>query len=246
MTEYFDYRNLSIGQEEIKNMQSQMVMYANDTPPNLPQVPTSSILPPNQQEQVFNKTPINTQKFIIGTNVAETSITIPSVNYVIDTGLAKVKCFHSVAGVEELSAEPISQSSAKQRSGCAGRDVSGKINDLQLLLSFAVLHLLAAGVEDIIAFKFMDKPEADDLRFAVVHLSVLGALDKNMKISSIGQQMAKLPLEPPLAQCLLASFENGYATCQYYQYSGSRAGKEEKVYTQRWRPSSITEHPESI
>ncbi|KAI8459736.1 P-loop containing nucleoside triphosphate hydrolase protein [Phakopsora pachyrhizi] len=220
-------------------MHSQMVMYANDTPPNLPQVPTSSIvlfliedeyeklivfyfifkmlicpfyakLPPNQQEQVCNKTPINTQKFIIGTNVAETSITIPSVNYVIDTGLAKVKCFHSVAGVEELSAEPISPSSAKQCSGCAGREPISLV------------------------------------RFAVVHLSVLGALDKNMKISSIGQQMAKLPLEPPLAQCLLASFENGYATCQYYQYSGSSTGKEEKVYTQRWRPSSITEHPESI
>ncbi|CAH7687057.1 P-loop containing nucleoside triphosphate hydrolase protein [Phakopsora pachyrhizi] len=221
------------GQEEIENMQSQLVMYANDTPPNLPQMlicPLYAKLPPNQQERVFNKTPSNTRKFIIGTNVAETSITIPGVNYVIDTGLAKVKRFHSVAGVEELRAEPISQSSAKQRSGRAGRECPGKCWRLyperiyeslapiqepeikRCSLSFAVLHLLAAGVEDIFAFKFMDKPEVDDLRFAVVHLSVLGALDKNMKISSIGRQMAKLPLEPPLARCLLASFENGCAS----------------------------------
>ncbi|CAH7671324.1 hypothetical protein PPACK8108_LOCUS6095 [Phakopsora pachyrhizi] len=96
MTEYFDYRNLSIGQEEIKNMQSQMVMYANDTPPNLPQ---------------------------------ELKSLVPS-----------------------LSANP-QQSSA--------------VVVPEEILSFAVLHLLAAGVEDIIAFKFMDKPEVDDYTLLV-------------------------------------------------------------------------------
>ncbi|CAH7688995.1 P-loop containing nucleoside triphosphate hydrolase protein, partial [Phakopsora pachyrhizi] len=208
------------GQEEIKNMHSQMVMYANDTPPNLPQMlicPFYAKLPPNQQEQVCNKTPINTQKFIIGTNVAETSITIPSINYVIDTGLAKVKCFHSVAGVEELSAKPISPSSAKQCSGCAVRECPGKCWRLYPECIYKSLALIqepeikAAGVEDIIAFKFMDKPEVDDREKFFYFLFIFLKITKHFSFLQaylISQQMAKLPLEPPLAQCLLASFEN--------------------------------------
>jgi hypothetical protein len=85
--------------------------------------PLYAKLPPSQQQRVFQRTPPNSRKFILCTNVAETSITIPGVSYVIDTGFAKVKRFHSMAGVEELRPEPISQSSANQRTGRAGREV---------------------------------------------------------------------------------------------------------------------------
>lgn len=85
--------------------------------------PLYAKLPPAQQQQVFQKTPPNTRKFILATNVAETSITIPGIAHVIDAGYAKVKRFRSLAGVEELCAEPISQSSANQRCGRAGREV---------------------------------------------------------------------------------------------------------------------------
>lgn len=221
------------GQDEIENMHAQLQMYADDIVPPMPKMmicPLYAKLPPHQQQKVFQRTPPNFRKFILATNVAETSITIPGVHYVIDTGLAKVKRFHSMAGVEELRAEPISQSSANQRTGRAGRECPGKCwrlypqetyNSLAKItepeikrcsLSFAILHLLATGVEDIFNFEFMDKPELNDLKFALVHLALLGALDSGSKISPLGRQMATLPLDPPLARCLLASFQNRCAS----------------------------------
>jgi HrpA-like RNA helicase len=96
--------------------------------------PLYAKLPPHLQQKVFQRTPPNFRKFILSTNVAETSITIPGVSYVIDTGFAKVKRFHSMAGVEELRAEPISQSSANQRTGRAGREVKSSTSPPQILL----------------------------------------------------------------------------------------------------------------
>ncbi|POW07741.1 hypothetical protein PSHT_09842 [Puccinia striiformis] len=211
------------GQDEIENMQAQLQMYADDLTPTMPKMmicPLYAKLPPNQQQKVFQRTPPNHRKFILSTNVAETSITIPGVSYVIDTGFAKIKRFHSMAGVEELRAEAISQSSANQRTGRAGRECPGKCfrlysqetyNSLAKItepeikrcsLSFAILHLLATGVQDIFSFDFMDKPKLDDLKFALVHLALLGALDSGSKINALGRQMATLPLDPPLARCL--------------------------------------------
>ncbi|EFP87708.1 uncharacterized protein PGTG_13494 [Puccinia graminis f. sp. tritici CRL 75-36-700-3] len=221
------------GQDEIENMQAQLQMYADDLTPTMPKMmicPLYAKLPPHLQQKVFQRTPPNFRKFILSTNVAETSITIPGVSYVIDTGFAKVKRFHSMAGVEELRAEPISQSSANQRTGRAGRECPGKCwrlysqetyNSLAKItepeiqrcsLSFAILHLLATGVHDIFSFEFMDKPKLDDLKFALVHLALLGALDSGSKINALGRQMATLPLDPPLARCLLASFDHRCAS----------------------------------
>jgi len=221
------------GQDEIENMQAQLQMYADDLTPTMFKMiicPLYAKLPPNQQQRVFQRTPPNSRKFILSTNVAETSITIPGVSYVIDTGFAKVKRFHSMAGVEELRAEPISQSSANQRTGRAGRECPGKCwrlysqetyNSLAKItepeikrcsLSFAILHLLATGVDDIFSFEFMDKPKLDDLKFALVHLALLGALDSGSKINALGRKMATLPLDPPLARCLLASFDHRCAS----------------------------------
>ncbi|PLW37019.1 hypothetical protein PCANC_14016 [Puccinia coronata f. sp. avenae] len=221
------------GQDEIENMQAQLQMYADDLTPKMFKMiicPLYAKLPPSQQQRVFQRTPPNSRKFILCTNVAETSITIPGVSYVIDTGFAKVKRFHSMAGVEELRPEPISQSSANQRTGRAGRECPGKcwrlysqetFNSLAKItepeikrcsLSFAILHLLATGVEDIFSFEFMDKPKLDDLKFALVHLALLGALDSGSKINGLGRKMATLPLDPPLARCLLASFEHRCAS----------------------------------
>ncbi|EGG04572.1 uncharacterized protein MELLADRAFT_88608 [Melampsora larici-populina 98AG31] len=217
------------GQEDIESMQSQLMLYAKDLLPSMTQImicPLYAKLPTAQQQQVFVKTPPHTRKFILATNVAETSITIPGVSYVIDAGIAKIKRHHSLAGVEELRAEPISQSSADQRSGRAGRESPGKCWRLypeeqfetfakitepeikRCSLSFAVLHLLASGVSDVFKFDFMDPPDTGDLKFALLHLVFLGAVNSTGKLSALGRQMAKLPLDPPQARCLLASFEN--------------------------------------
>ncbi|KAH9812814.1 P-loop containing nucleoside triphosphate hydrolase protein [Melampsora americana] len=217
------------GQEDIESMQSQLMLYAKDLVPSMTQMmicPLYAKLPTAQQQQVFVKTPPHTRKFILATNVAETSITIPGVSYVIDAGIAKIKRHHSLAGVEELRAEAISQSSADQRSGRAGRESPGKCWRLypeeqfatfakitepeikRCSLSFAVLHLLASGVSDVFKFDFMDPPDTGDLKFALLHLVLLGAVNPTGKLSALGHQMAKLPLDPPQARCLLASFEN--------------------------------------
>jgi HrpA-like RNA helicase len=86
--------------------------------------PLFAALPPSQQQKVFDPAPVNTRKIILATNIAETSITIPGIKYVIDCGLAKLRGFNPKIGVESLLLHPISKSSAWQRTGRAGREVS--------------------------------------------------------------------------------------------------------------------------
>ncbi|KAI9623441.1 hypothetical protein H4Q26_014610 [Puccinia striiformis f. sp. tritici PST-130] len=188
------------GQDEIENMQAQLQLYADDLTPTMPKMmicPLYAKLPPNQQQKVFQTTPPNHRKFILSTNVAETSITIPGVSYVIDTGFAKIKRFHSMAGVEELRAEAISQSSANQRTGRAGRECPGKCFRLY---SQDTYNSLAKITEPEI--------KRYDLKFALVHLALLGALDSGSKINALGRQMATLPLDPPLARSYQTVAEN--------------------------------------
>ncbi|KAG0142686.1 hypothetical protein CROQUDRAFT_673415 [Cronartium quercuum f. sp. fusiforme G11] len=221
------------GQEDIESVHTQLIPYAEDLLPSMTQMkicPLYAKLPPAQQQHVFAKAPPHTRKFVLATNVAETSITIPGVAYVIDCGIVKVKRFHSMSGVEELRPEPISQSSANQRSGRAGRESPGKCWRLytkakfdsftkttepeikRSSLSFVVLHLLASGVTDVFQFDFMDPPETDGMRAALIQLHLLGAIDTAGKLTPLGRQLAKLPLNPPQARCLVASFENDCAS----------------------------------
>lgn len=89
--------------------------------------PLYARLPPSQQKAAFAPAATNARKVILATNVAETSITIPGVKYVVDTGMAKLKRFHHAAGVEQLLVEPVSKSSAMQRAGRAGREVGSSV-----------------------------------------------------------------------------------------------------------------------
>ncbi|KDE06313.1 hypothetical protein MVLG_03352 [Microbotryum lychnidis-dioicae p1A1 Lamole] len=219
------------GQDDIDALGVSIKSYAKDLVVSHPEhdailvCPLYAKLSPAEQAKAFIPTPTHTRKVILATNVAETSITIPGIRFVIDTGLAKEKQYHASVGIDSLVSEPISQSSALQRTGRAGREGPGvcfrlyteeffytlprttKPEIQRVSLTFALLHLLAAGQGDVWSFDFMDRPERDSITFALLTLHGLGALDKKGQITPLGKRMASLPLDPIYAKVLLTSFE---------------------------------------
>lgn len=220
------------GQEEIESLQQSIKMYGNDLPADKMQIivcPMYASLSPALQGKVFTPTPSNTRKCILATNIAETSITIPGIKYVIDTGLCKEKSYiarERGSAIESLITQPISKSSATQRAGRAGRLGEGvcfrlytenaynRLRDTALPeiqrcnLSSSILQLKCLGQnpEDV---DFMDPPDPNYVKVSLLNLFGLGALDNKGAVTDIGRQMASLPLETSFARSLLASQEHG-------------------------------------
>jgi ATP-dependent RNA helicase DDX35 len=176
------------------------------------------------ESQVLRPAPPGKRKVILSTNVAEASITIDGVVFVIDSGRMKVRFWDAEAGFERLCCVPISKASARQRAGRAGRTCPGQvyrlysqafhdscmpkesISDLQLAdLTATVLQLKALGVEDVFAFDWMKAPAGDKLQAALTQLKRLGALSAPALhlTDPLGKQMAQLPLQPALARVFL-------------------------------------------
>lgn len=174
-------------------------------------IPLYSTLPPHQQQRIFeeppkpNKKGLKGRKIIVATNIAETSITIDGIVYVVDPGFAKQKVFNPRMRVESLLVSPISKASAKQRAGRAGRTKPGKCFRLyteasykqQLIentypeilrsnLASTVLSLKRLGVEDLVHFDFMDPPAPETLMRALQLLNYLGALDDEGNLTAEG------------------------------------------------------------
>lgn len=166
---------------------------------------------------------------MLATNIAETSITIPGVRYVIDSGLVKEKIFSPLTSIETLQVLPISQSSSLQRAGRAGREAPGECYRLytreafQALetmpvaeihrteLSGAVLQLYAMHL-DPFTFDWIDPPNQALLQEAVLHLAELGAIQSpkdGIQLTPLGHQLASLPVTPSYARLLLAAAERG-------------------------------------
>jgi len=192
--------------------------------------PLYSTLPPREQQKIFNDPPgPRTQgappgrKVVVSTNIAETSLTIDGIVYVVDPGFSKQKVYNPRIRVESLLVSPISQASAKQRAGRAGRTRPGKsfrlytersFNELQgqtypeILrsnLSNVVLTLLKLGIEDLVHFDFMDPPAPETLMRALENLNYLGALDDECRMTDLGRMFAEFPLDPQLALMLIQS-----------------------------------------
>ena len=197
--------------------------------PKLLVLPLYAALPSNMQQRVFQPTPKFTRKIILSTNIAETSITVPGVRYVIDTGKAKQRLFRPSLNLDTLLTVPISRSSANQRSGRAGRDASGTAYRLytetdfynlaqdtepEILrcdLSQLTLTLKAHSIEDLSSFPFLTPPPRRALERALVHLLQLSALDYSTgEITDLGREMGVLPLPASLARVLLASADPVY------------------------------------
>ncbi|KAG4304213.1 hypothetical protein PORY_002394 [Pneumocystis oryctolagi] len=214
------------GQDEIESLETCISHYAKQLEKNVSKILVCTLfaaLPQNVQQKAFIRTPSNTRKIILATNIAETSVTVKGVRYVIDTGLVKVKQYNSKLGIETLHIEPISKSSARQRAGRAGREGYGRCYRLytesdfkklkntstpeikRMNLSFAVLTLKARGENDVINFEYIDPPSHNSLLRSLEHLYSLSALDKKGRITKLGYDMSLIPLNPQLARVLIAA-----------------------------------------
>ena len=217
------------GRDIIESLESLVNQYARDMGPELPKLlvlPLFAALSQAAQQRVFQPAPRNTRKIIIATNIAETSVTVPGVRLVIDSGKAKVKQFRTSIGMESLLVKPISQSSAIQRQGRAGREGLGhcyrlytesdyltmqQFNTPEILrcdLSHAILTMKARGVNDVHKFPFLDRPPRNALDKALLQLWLLGALTESGGISDIGMQIAKFPVNVCLGRALVAAAES--------------------------------------
>ncbi|CAG9863343.1 unnamed protein product [Phyllotreta striolata] len=187
-------------------------------------LPLYANLPSDMQAKIFEPTPPGARKVILATNIAETSLTIDNIIYVIDPGFAKQNHFNSRTGMESLMVVPISKASANQRAGRAGRVAAGKCFRLYTAWSYkheleectvpeiqrinlgnAVLMLKALGINDLVHFDFLDPPPHETLVLALEQLYALGALNHHGELTKLGRRMAELPVDPMMAKMVLAS-----------------------------------------
>ncbi|KAL5223763.1 hypothetical protein ABZP36_010402 [Zizania latifolia] len=217
------------GQEEIESLERLIQERVRQLPPQSSKIwttPIYSSLPSEQQMNAFNPVPSGTRKVVLATNIAETSVTIPGIKYVIDPGMVKARAYNPVTGMESLIIIPVSKAQALQRSGRAGREGPGKCYRLfqesefdklvdstvpeikRCNLANVVLQLKALGIDDIIGFDFMEKPSRTAILKSLEQLILLGALTDDYKLSDpIGRQMARLPLDPMYSKALIVSNE---------------------------------------
>lgn len=197
-----------------------------DGAPPLMVLPMYSQLPADLQAKIFDASDI--RKCIVSTNIAETSLTVDGIKYVIDSGYCKVKVYNPKIGMDALQITPISQQNANQRAGRAGRTGPGfsyrmyterqyvhemmeaQIPEIQRTnLGYIVLLLKSLGVKNLLEFDFMDPPPQDNITNSMYQLWVLGALDNTGELTAIGKKMVVFPLDPPLAKMLLFSEQLG-------------------------------------
>nr|XP_053629982.1 pre-mRNA-splicing factor ATP-dependent RNA helicase DHX16-like [Cherax quadricarinatus] len=187
-------------------------------------LPIYANLPSEMQAKIFEPTPPGARKVILATNIAETSLTIDGIKYVIDPGYAKQNYFNARSGMESLIVVPISRASANQRAGRAGRVGPGKcfrlytqwafenemdentIPEIQRVnLGNVVLQLKSLGIHDLINFDYLDPPPAEALILALEQLYALKALNHKGELTSTGRKMAELPVDPMMSRMILAA-----------------------------------------
>ncbi|KAJ1866053.1 hypothetical protein LPJ78_002149 [Coemansia sp. RSA 989] len=188
-------------------------------------LPMYSGLSPKEQKPVFKAAPAGIRKVVFATNVAETSVTIDGVLYVIDCGFVKQRVFDLATGLDKLVTLPVSKTSAKQRAGRAGRTQPGKVYRLftqaaftstlfsqhdvpevcRLPLTSMMLMLLALGVTNLVQFDYFQSPPSELLSYSLEELASLGVVNSSngLLTLSLGLHVAELPLDPKLGVCLL-------------------------------------------
>jgi pre-mRNA-splicing factor ATP-dependent RNA helicase DHX16 len=219
------------GQDEIENCQAALeerVRRFGSKCSELLILPIYANLPSDLQAKIFEPTPPGARKVVLSTNIAETSLTIDGIIYVIDPGFSKQKSYNPRSGMESLIVTPCSQASANQRAGRAGRVSAGKCfrlythwafqNELEentipeiqrTNLGNVVLLLKSLGIDDLVNFDFMDPPPPETLINALEQLYALGALNDKGQLTKLGRRMAEFPLEPMMSKMLIASEQYG-------------------------------------
>ncbi|KAG6860462.1 DEAH-box ATP-dependent RNA helicase prp43 [Termitomyces sp. Mi166 len=227
------------GEEEIEDACRKIKLEADDLINQDPEsvgpltcIPLYSSLPPQQQQRIFDPPPPSRpdgpagRKVVVSTNIAETSLTIDGIVYVVDPGFSKQKVYNPRIRVESLLVSPISKASAQQRAGRAGRtrpgkcfrlytekDFMGELEEqthpeiLRSNLSNTVLELVKLGIKDLVHFDYVDAPAPETLMRALELLNYLAALDDEGNLTPLGTIMAEFPLDPQLAKMLIVSPE---------------------------------------
>ena len=219
------------GQEEIEAAELNLQETARKLGSKVPEMiicPIYANLPSELQSKIFEPTPPNARKVVLATNIAETSLTIDGIVYVIDPGFVKENVYNARTGMESLVVTPCSRASANQRSGRAGRVAPGKCFRLYTKFAFhnelddstmpeiqrtnlnsVVLLLKSLGINHLMEFDFMDAPPAETLIRALENLYALGALNDKGALTKLGRQMAEFPTDPMLARSILAADKHG-------------------------------------
>ncbi|EGN91668.1 hypothetical protein SERLA73DRAFT_80222 [Serpula lacrymans var. lacrymans S7.3] len=228
------------GEEEIEDACRKIKLEADDLVNQDPDsvgplicIPLYSSLPPQQQQRIFDPPPSARspdgppgRKIVVSTNIAETSLTIDGIVYVVDPGFSKQKVYNPRIRVESLLVSPISKASAQQRAGRAGRTRPGKCfrlytekdfmseleeqthpEILRSNLANTVLELVKLGIKDLVKFDYVDAPAPETLMRALELLNYLAALDDDGNLTPLGTIMAEFPLDPQLAKMLIVSPE---------------------------------------
>ncbi len=197
--------------------------FASKARPEL--LPLFSRLSAEEQQRVF--APHGGRRIVLSTNVAETSLTVPGIRYVIDTGTARVKRYSYRNKVEMLAVEPVSQAAANQRAGRCGRVAAGicirlydeadfnkrpKFTDPEILrssLASVILRMKSLRLADIENFPFIEPPLRRAIADGYALLQELGALDERNELTPVGAQLARLPTDPRIGRMILAAGEQG-------------------------------------
>ncbi len=216
------------GQEDIEitcDLVAERLKQLND-PPKISILPIYSQMPADLQAKIFERAAPGVRKVIVATNIAETSLTVDGIMYVVDAGFSKLKVYNPKMGMDTLQITPISQANASQRAGRAGRTGPGKCFHLYTERAFrdefyiqtipeiqrtnlanTVLLLKSLGVKDLLDFDFMDAPPQDTITTSLFDLWALGALDNIGELTPLGRTMTAFPMDPSLAKLVITSVE---------------------------------------
>jgi ATP-dependent RNA helicase DHR2 len=219
------------GQDDIEKCADRLTTLApllSKEAPLIVPIPLYASLAPAAQAKAFQEAGPRRRKIILATNIAETSLTIPGVRYVIDSGLRKVRVWKPSLGLDTLFTTAVSQASATQRMGRAGREAPGKCfrlfteeayntelpaqTEAEILrtdVASVILMLKKARVDDVMSFEWLESPKKQAITAALMKLYALRALDDNGKLTQLGEEMVVLPVSPHLAAVLLHAKHSG-------------------------------------
>lgn len=199
-----------------------------DNPEPLEILPIYSQLPADLQAKIFQPAPKGSRKVVVATNIAETSLTVDGICFVVDCGFSKLKVYNPKMGMDTLQIMPISRANASQRSGRAGRTSKGvayrlyteraeleemypqTIPEIQRTnLVNTLLLLKSLGVDNLFDFNFLDPPPTETITVSLYNLWSLGALDNLGRLTPLGKRMSSFPMDPSLAKLIIKSVEYG-------------------------------------
>jgi ATP-dependent helicase HrpA len=209
------------GEREIRDTADALSDVKTDPGRALEVVPLFSRLSAAEQHRVFSSHAQTTRRIVLATNVAETSLTVPGIRYVVDTGVARISRYSMKTKVQRLPIEPISQASAAQRSGRCGRVEAGiairlyseedyesrpEFTDPEILrtnLASVILQMASLGLGDLADFPFVEPPDRRQVASGIQLLEELGALGEGGRLTRLGRRLARLPIDPRLGRMIL-------------------------------------------